>query len=333
MRTAMPAAPPAVPPSAPRVVPPGLLPGDRVAVVAPAGPVDPDLLDRGTALLASWNLEVTVLPHVRDRHLGHLAGHDRHRAADLTAALADPAVRAVFCARGGYGTQRMADLVDWDLAAAAPPTVLAGSSDVTALHEAAARRLGTTTLHTPMPATAAFTDSPANTAHLHTVLFHPERVTELPLTAPPLVPGIAEGRLAGGNASLLAASVGTPTALPPDGCLLLLEETGEEPYRLDRILTQLLRAGVLARAAGIVLGDFTDCGDPADVEALLADRLGGLGIPVAAGLPAGHGELQLTVPLGTRARLTADGRLALLEPPLAARTIGSTGPEAVRCAS
>ncbi|WP_199520347.1 LD-carboxypeptidase [Kitasatospora sp. MBT63] len=323
--------PPPPPPAPPRV-PPHLLPGDRVAVAAPAGPVDPALLARGTALLTSWGLEVTVLPHVHDRHLGHLAGRDHDRAADLTEALADPAVRAVFCARGGYGTQRTVDLVDWARLADAPPTVLAGSSDVTALHEACAVRLGTTTLHSPMPATAALTDHPANAAHLHEVLFQPEKVTELPLGAAPLSGGTAEGRLAGGNASLLAASIGTPTALPPDGCLLLLEETGEEPYRLDRILTQLLRAGVLDRAAGIVLGDFTDCGDPDEVRALLADRLGRLGVPVAAGLPAGHGELQLTVPLGTRARLTP-AALRLLEPPLAARPVADHPPEAVRCAS
>ncbi|WP_405014499.1 LD-carboxypeptidase [Kitasatospora sp. NBC_01539] len=310
-----------------RTAPPGLRPGDRVAVAAPAGPPDPDLLDRGTALLESWGLHVTVLPHVRDRHLGHLAGRDQDRAADLTAACTDPEVRAVFCARGGYGTQRMVDLVDWDALAAAPPALLIGSSDITALHEAFAVRLGTTTLHAPMPATGALTDNPTSAAHLRTVLFEPERVTGLPLTGPQLVPGAARGPLAGGNASLLAASVGTPTALPADGCLLLLEEVGEEPYRLDRILTQLLRAGVLERAAGVVLGDFTDCGPPDEVEALLADRLGGLGVPVASGLPAGHGPLQLTVPLGVMAEL-ATGSLTLLEPPLAPRSDGAARSDA-----
>ncbi|PBC70935.1 muramoyltetrapeptide carboxypeptidase [Streptomyces sp. TLI_235] len=321
-------------PSRPRTVPQALRPGDRVAVAAPAGPPDPALLGRGTALLASWGLDVTVLPHVRDSHLGHLAGRDEDRAADLTEACADPGVRAVFCARGGYGTQRMVDLVDWKaIDTSAAPALLIGSSDITALHEAFAVRLGTSTLHAPMPATGALVDSPENAEHLRTVLFHPEQVTELPLTGEVLAPGTARGRLAGGNASLLAASVGTPTALPPDGCLLLLEETGEEPYRLDRILTQLVRAGVLGRAAGIVLGDFTDCGPEEEVRAVLADRLGGLGVPVAAGLPAGHGPLQLTVPLGTEAEL-GDGVLRLLEPPLAPRPgAGASTAEEARCAS
>ncbi|WP_051969691.1 hypothetical protein [Kitasatospora azatica] len=109
-----------------------------------------------------------------------------------------------------------------------------------------------------------------------------------------------------------------------EGCLLLLEETGEQPYRLDRILTQLTRAGVLGRAAGLVLGDFTDCGPADQVQAVLADRLGGLGIPVATGLPAGHGPLQLTVPLGSLAQLRAGPSgttLTLLETPLAPRQL------------
>ncbi|MER8185010.1 LD-carboxypeptidase [Kitasatospora sp. NPDC094015] len=320
-------------PTAEPAVPAALRPGDLVAVAAPAGPPDPGLLARGVALLESWGLVVRVLPHAGDTHLGHLAGHDRDRAADLTATCADPEVRAVFCARGGYGSQRMVDLVDWPaIAATGRPPLLIGSSDITALHEAFAARLGTSTLHAPMPATGALADRPESAAHLRTVLFEPELVTGLPLTGPPLVPGAARGRLAGGNASLLAASVGTPTAAVPEGCLLLLEEVGEEPYRLDRILTQLLRAGVLARAAGIVLGDFTDCGPPEQVTAVLADRLGGLGVPVAAGLPAGHGPLQLTVPLGVRAELTP-GRLVLLEQPLAARAAAATGGERARCPS
>lgn len=325
---------PAVQPSPmPRqAVPQALRPGDRVAVAAPAGPVDPGLLDRGVALLESWGLRVDVLPHVRDRHLGHLAGRDADRAGDFTAACTDPGVRAVFCARGGYGTQRMADLVDWPALGAARPPLLVGSSDVTALHEAFAARLGVATLHAPMLATGALVDRPEDAAHLRTVLFEPERVTELPLTGPAPAAGTARGLLAGGNASLLASSVGTPTALPPDGRLLLLEEVGEEPYRLDRILTQLRRAGVLQRAAGIVLGDFTDCGPPEEVAELLADRLGDLGIPVAAGLPAGHGPLQLTVPLGILAEL-APGALRLLEPPLAARSAVQPLAEEARCVS
>ncbi|WP_411104228.1 LD-carboxypeptidase [Streptomyces sp. cmx-4-9] len=301
--------------------PPALRPGDTVAVTAPAGPADSMLLYDGLSVLRSWDLRVRVMPHVTDEHLGHLAGTDRQRARDLQLAWQDPQVRAVFCARGGYGSQRMVDLLDWDLMAAAGPKVLVGSSDITALHAAFADRLHLTTLHAPMPATAVFTRSARTADHLHTLLFDPDSVRSLPVPLPALAAGRAEGVLAGGNASLLASSAGTGDTPVPDGCLLVLEEIGEKPYRLDRILTQLLRAGLLQRAAAVILGDFTDCGPPEEVRSVLTDRLAGLDVPVAAGLPAGHGPVQLSVPLGTPARLeasTAPGgsRLTLLRSPL-----------------
>ncbi|GAA4981876.1 LD-carboxypeptidase [Kitasatospora paranensis] len=270
------------------------------------------------------------MPHVSDTHLGHLAGADLDRAADLQQAWLDPAVAAVFCARGGYGCQRMADLLDWGVLARAAPKPLVGFSDVTELHRLFAARLRVATLHGPMPGTGAFAD-PQSVEHLRRVLFEPTSVRALPLAAPALVAGTAEGVLAGGNASLLASSIGVPGYGLPDGCLLFLEDTGEEPYRLDRILTQLRRAGVLQSAAGVVLGDFTDCGDPQALADVMHDRLAGLGIPVAAGLPAGHGKLNLTVPLGLRARMTAStapgaGALVLAQPPLSARAGTREGP-------
>ncbi|RKE23703.1 LD-carboxypeptidase [Streptomyces sp. TLI_171] len=307
----------------PPLRPPALRPGDTVAVVAPAGPVEPQRLAHGVRVLESWGLQVSVTPHATASHLGHLAGRDADRAADLQAAWTDPRIAAVLCARGGYGCQRTADLLDWRAMAAAAPKPLVGFSDVTELHRLFAARLGVATLHGPMVATGAFTE-PRSAAHLRRVLFTPETVRELPLQAAALTPGRAEGVLAGGNASLLASSLGGPGPVVPDGCLLLLEEIGEEPYRLDRILTQLRRAGVFGAVAGIVLGDFTDCGPPQAVAEVLHDRLAGLGVPVAAGLPAGHGPVQLTVPLGVRAALTAApgagaSTLLLAEPPLSPR--------------
>ncbi|GLW73890.1 putative carboxypeptidase [Kitasatospora phosalacinea] len=304
----------------PSLRPPALRPGDAVAVVAPAGPVEPEQLAHGVEVLESWGLRVSVAPHVTASHLGHLAGRDADRAADLQAAWTDPGIAAVLCARGGYGCQRTADLLDWRALAAAAPKPLVGFSDVTELHRLFAARLGVATLHGPMVATAAFAE-PGSAAHLHRVLFAPGTVRELPLYGAALATGRAQGVLAGGNASLLASSLGGPDPVVPDGCLLLLEEVGEEPYRLDRILTQLRRAGVFGAVAGIVLGDFTDCGPPAAVAELLHDRLAGLGVPVAAGLPAGHGRVQLTVPLGVRAELNAApgpgaSTLLLAEPPL-----------------
>ncbi|MET9346209.1 S66 peptidase family protein [Streptomyces termitum] len=292
----------------PALARPGRLrPGDRVAVVAPCGPVAEDRLLAGLGHLREWGLDPVVAPHVLDTHpLGHLAGADRDRARDLTEAYADPSVAAVLCARGGYGAQRMVDLVDWAAVRAAGPKPFVGFSDVTVLHEAFARRAGFATLHGPMTATASFLDEPPARESLRAALLAPETVRTLG-RGRALVPGRAEGVTLGGCASLLAAELGTPHARPSAaGGLLLLEDVGEEPYRLDRVLTQLLRSGWLDGVAGIALGSWAECGPYEEVRALLADRLGGLGVPVVEELGFGHGPGALTVPLGVPAVLDAD---------------------------
>ncbi|MFF5503831.1 LD-carboxypeptidase [Streptomyces roseolus] len=315
-----PAARPAAPVDVPALARPGRLrPGDRIAVVAPSGPVPEERLRAGLDLLRGWDLEPVVAPHVLDAHpaLGHLAGTDETRARDLTEAYTDPSVAAVVCARGGYGAQRMVDLVDWRAIRAAGPKPFIGYSDVTALHEAFAVRAGFATLHGPMIATAAFLGEPRTRESLRATLFAPETV-RVPATGTPLVPGRAAGVTLGGCASLLAADLGTPHARPSArGGLLLLEDVGEEPYRLDRILTQLLRSGWLDGVAGIALGSWEECGPYEEVRALLADRLGGLGVPVVEGLGFGHDPAAPTVPLGVPAVLDADaGTLALDVPAL-----------------
>ncbi|MFD7811803.1 LD-carboxypeptidase [Streptomyces sp. NPDC059785] len=300
-----------------------LTPGARVAVVAPSGPVPEERLQAGLDLLRGWDLDPVVAPHVLDRHadFGYLAGTDADRAADLQAAWCDPDVAAVFCARGGYGAQRMADLLDWDAMTAAGPKVFLGFSDITALHEAFAVRAGLVTLHGPMVAAVGFLKNARAQEHLRATLFEPETVRMI--TANPgaaaLVPGRASGVLLGGCLSLLAADLGTPYARPGarDG-LLCLEDVGEETYRLDRYLTQLLRAGWLDGVAGILLGSWADCSPYPEVRALLADRLGGLGVPVVEEFGFGHGEDALTIPFGARAELDAlAGTLTLEKPALA----------------
>jgi muramoyltetrapeptide carboxypeptidase len=273
--------------------------GDRVVVVAPAGPVQVGLLAAGVAVLRSWGLDVEVAPHVELRdELGYLAGDDAARAKDFQQAWCDPAVRAVVCARGGYGCLRVVDLLDWDAVAAAGPKVFAGSSDVTTLHAEFAARVGLPTLFAPMPATRAFVFDPITQEHLRRALFEPWAVLTGP-TAVTMVPGRARGITAGGTVSLLAA--GAP--MPPPGAIALLEDVGEEPYRLDRILTQLLRSGWFDEVAGIALGSWTGCGD---VTGVLADRLGRLGVPIIAELGFGHCPGQLTMPLGVEVELDAD---------------------------
>jgi muramoyltetrapeptide carboxypeptidase len=289
------------------------------AVVAPSGPVDRRLLDRGVEALESLGLRVRVSPHVLDRD-GFLAGVDADRARDLHEAWCDRDVAAVVCARGGYGAQRVLPLLDWAAMASADPKVLLGASDITALHDAFAVRLGVATLFGPMPAGVPLggerRDEPTY-AGLAATLFEPERVQALaPAGLRTVVPGRARGRVVGGTLTLLAASCGTPYARPAAGAIVVLEDVGEPPYRLDRCLTQLLQAGWFDGVRGVVLGTWEGCGP--DGEATVARRLGELGVPVAAGLGFGHGASQLTVPLGVEAALDADaGSLRYAQPALA----------------
>ncbi|MFC0863065.1 LD-carboxypeptidase [Sphaerimonospora cavernae] len=279
-----------------------LRPGDTVALVAPAGPVDPVRLARGRELLVELGLEVVIGAHLLDRD-GFLAGADTGRAADLQEAWCDPGIAAVVCARGGYGTTRLLDLLDWEAMAAAEPKILLGSSDITALHRAFADRLGVATLFGPMPATVVMggPEGPDQDsfASLKAALFEGGHLAPI-IGDRLLVPGragdaVVTGPVVGGNLALLAALCGTPYALRAEGCVVLLEDVTEEPYRIDRMLTQLRQAGCFDGALAFALGSWVECGDPLPV---LAERLAPLGVPVIAGLPVGHGAPQLSVWMG-----------------------------------
>ncbi|MGY3205225.1 S66 peptidase family protein [Streptomyces sp. TE5632] len=305
----------------PLLRPPRPGPGARVAVVAPSGPVPEERLQAGLDVLRGWDLDPVVASHVLDRHrdFDYLAGTDADRAADLQSAWCDPAVDVVMCARGGYGAQRMVDLLDWTAMRAAGPKVFVGFSDITALHEAFATRLGLVTLHGPMAAGIDFVKNTRAQDHLKATLLAPETVRTI--TSPDgtaLVPGRARGVTLGGCLALLAADLGTPHARgSARGGLLCLEDVGEEPYRLDRYLTQLLRAGWFDGVSGLLLGSWAQCEPYETVRALLADRLGGLGVPVAERFGFGHCDGALTIPFGVPAELDAEaGTLTLDEPAL-----------------
>ncbi|TNC23615.1 LD-carboxypeptidase [Amycolatopsis alkalitolerans] len=276
--------------------------GDTVALITPAGPVAPELLDRAVSALEGWDLTVKRFGPAGNRHpsLRYLADTDERRAAGFQAAWLDPAVSAVISARGGYGTQRLLDLIDWDALRAAGPKIFTGASDVTALHQAISAHLGLSTLFSPMPGGELWDEVSAG--HLHRVLFDPAAPVVVHAKEA-LVPGDARGTTVGGNLSLLAASVGTPEHRAPAGAIAILEDVTEHAYRLDRMLTQLLRAGWFARVTGIVLGSWTGCGDLETVRTVMLDRLAPLGVPILWEAGFGHLPGSVTIPLGVPAAI------------------------------
>ncbi|HTJ36156.1 MAG TPA: LD-carboxypeptidase [Dactylosporangium sp.] len=274
-----------------------LEPGDIVRLVSPSGPAAPERVDRGVELLEGWGLRAEPAPHVLDRR-GYLGGTDDARLDDLNAALADPRVRAVICTRGGYGVQRIVDGVRFG-----EPKPIVGFSDITALQLAAWRHGRWPSVHGPGGAWLDARTPAASAESLRRAL-----MTGGPLTVhgtPTPGGGRAEGVLLGGNLAMLVSTIGTADLPDLDGAVLLLEDVGEAPYRIDRMLTQLLRSGALAGVRGIALGQFTECAGTGSAEDVLAERLGGLGVPVLAGLPIGHGEGQETVVVGAPAVLDA----------------------------
>jgi muramoyltetrapeptide carboxypeptidase len=296
-----------------------LVPGDRVAIVSPASPYPAGGLDAGLAVLRGWGLEPVLMPHAAETH-GFLAGRDADRAADFAEAWLDPSFAAVIASRGGYGSQRMVEYLDWEALRAVEPKVFVGFSDMTAIHEAIALELGAVSVHGPMPSWTLFAEGPQMREQLRLQLFEPERAQVISSpTAKPLIGGTAAGVTFGGTLTLLAAEAGTSHHRQDvAGGLLLLEDIGEAPYRIDRALTQLERAGYLDGITGVVLGSWADCGPYEAVREVLYDRFAGNGVPVAEEFGFGHCAGSLTIPLGRKAVLDADaGTLHFGEPALA----------------
>ncbi|GAB3921957.1 putative carboxypeptidase [Microlunatus endophyticus] len=276
-----------------------------IGLVAPSGPMAPDRIDAGIENLEAWGFEVRAGKHLYDRHprLSYLAGFDQERAADLQATWTDPDVSAVWCARGGYGAQRMIDLLDFDALRAAGPKHLIGFSDITALHTRIGRELDQVTIHGPVGTGTQLADAPSAEALRSLILRQPGPGATL-LTGKPLVPGSATGRLIGGNLALIAGDLGIEPA-PDEPSVVIIEDVGESGYRLDRMLTSLRRAGWFESVTGVVLGDFTEADDDDLVAAVLADRLADLGVPVLQRAVFGHGDCNLALPLGAVVDLDA----------------------------
>jgi muramoyltetrapeptide carboxypeptidase len=319
-------------PPATWVKPPRLRAGDTVGLIEPAGFTDDTFdLEPVKQNIIAMGLKPKPSRHLTDRY-GYLAGKDADRAADVNDMYADPDVKAIFAVRGGWGCARILPYLDF-ARIRANPKLLIGYSDITALHLAFAARAGFTTIHGPVAssgwnrfswdyfravafdgATPTFTN-PVGTE---------DRLVQRIGSIRTFGAGKATGRLLGGNLTVLAALMGTPWMPDFTGAILFIEDIGEQPYRIDRMLTQLALGGVLGKLAGVVFGQCTDCG-PAGasyggftLSDVLDQHLRPLGIPVFQGAQFGHVASQFSLPVGAMAEMDADaGTIRLLEPAVA----------------
>ncbi|MEV6492878.1 LD-carboxypeptidase, partial [Actinoplanes sp. NPDC051633] len=285
--------------------------GDLVALVAPSGWVRPERVAAQVEVLQSWGLRARVGEHAMNRR-SYLSATDDERRADFNAALRDDEVRGIWCLRGGYGAQRIVDGLDF-AAARADPRLVIGFSDITAIHLALWCEAGLATVHGPTasypgPGEGGPTEAGARRALMST---GPVVVAADPTedTYPVRAPGRASGVLLGGNLTILAATAGTRHRPDLRGAILLVEDVHDEPYRVDRCIVQLERAGWLDGIAGVAVGQFTECVDPdpsPTTPEVLTERFGSLGVPVLGGLPIGHGAEQIAVGLGVPAVLDVD---------------------------
>jgi muramoyltetrapeptide carboxypeptidase len=283
-----------------RIVPAPLAAGARVAVIAPAGPCDRELLERGIAWLGErYRVEFDPGIFAQD---GYLAGSDARRLSELDRALAEPGLGAVLATRGGYGLTRIVERANF-AALRREPKWLVGFSDVTALH-VEALRAGCASLHAANVGSLGVDDAPARQAFVRALeMPTPRSLAGLECWTP----GVARGPLVGGNLCVLATCATAGRLRWPPGALVALEDVTESAYRVDRLLTSLFQAGHFDRVSGVVLGDFTDCPPSRHVEVreVLVERLACLRVPVAAGLRFGHGAWNEPLPFGVAATLDA----------------------------
>lgn len=303
-----------------RIRPKRLRQGDTIGIVSPASPSEEESLQRALPFLEQLGLKWKFGKHVYDKN-SYLAGTDDDRRQDLEEMFADPEIAGIICARGGYGSARFTDKLDLQLIAE-NPKVFWGFSDITFLHTAIGLYSNLVTFHGPMLASCVGKDEFHElSAKMFQQLFEPMELhyTEniSPLTT--ISGGVAEGELVGGNLSLLVSSLGTKFEVDTKGKLLLIEDIGEEPYRVDGLLNQLRMAGKLTDVAGVIIGDFANAEPKKEPQAASLDTvfnyyLSDLHVPVVSGFKIGHCEPHFAIPLGVKAKLDADGKTLTILP-------------------
>jgi muramoyltetrapeptide carboxypeptidase len=326
--------------------PKALKPGDTVAIISPSGPTrdshDPsgansqaNAFDIGVSLLASWGFQCRIMPNARNHHMGYLAGTDDERLSDVHQAFSDPSIQGILCARGGYGALRFLNRIDMSLIRQ-NPKVFVGFSDITALLLAFYQSTGLVGFYGPMLTSNLIQPKPSNLAESQSIEIQSFRqMIEGKQVYPSVInnldaglyqcfqPGVAQGRLVGGNLSLLRSLCGTPYQPYTQGAILFIEDWHERYYTLDRQFQHLKLAGMLDGIAGLLLADFSgidpdnDVALPAFLKWLSVDLIGNPNIPIGYGFSVGHGDQTMTLPIGTQAIFDASqGRLTLTESPV-----------------
>ena len=301
-----------------RVKPPALRPGDLIGIVAPASNIKSDLLEAGCRELERLGFRTLYRPGITTA-FRYFSGTVERRAAEFLEMVRHPEVRAIFCARGGYGSGRIIPYLEPELLLA-NPKIINGSSDITALLSFLDRN-GMVSFHGPMVATAIRQGEAGYNVRLLLDLLKGEPVRFPMAGTSVLRTGSAEGRLIGGCLSLVVATLGTPYEMDTTDSILVLEDLDTKPYQIDRMLTQLKQAGKLDNVRGVVFGEMLNCMQNANqgytLEEVILDVLDNTSFPILYGFPTGHtAGPNVMVPFGVRARLKLDSSSAfeLLEP-------------------
>lgn len=297
--------------------------GDQIALIAPSSPVDSQQLMIAVDSVKFLGLKPVLYPSVKMRH-GYLSGPDYIRASDINNAFSDPDIDGIFCVRGGYGVSRILDKIDYELISN-NPKILLGYSDITGLHVAINQLCNLITLHSPMPSRGWRNLDSITLKSLTDNIFSTEPVDQTPnIDEEPIEiinPGVAEGRIVGGNLSLLVATLGSDYEIDTKNKILFIEEVDEKNYKIDRGLTALALAGKFRDCAGIILGTWAECGDPdlspesnLSLHTIISEVVKPFGKPTINNFQAGHIYPQISIPMGAWTKLDAEnGTVAFLE--------------------
>lgn len=295
------------------IKPPRLMKGDTVGIIAPASPPDQSQLIKSIEFLHELGLHIKFGKHITKRN-GYLAGEDEERLEDFHEMFLDNEIKGIFCARGGYGSARFANYIDFQIIKE-HPKIFWGYSDITFLHNAIRQETGLVTFHGPMLASdMGKEDVHPMTKQFFYQLFHPVTIVYTEDISPleTIIEGQTEGIIAGGNLSLLVSTLATPFEINTKGKILFLEDVNEKPQSVDRMLNQLLMAGKLTDAEGILIGDFNG-EELSQIDEVINDYLLKANRPAMKGFKIGHCSPNISIPLGVYAKIDTDKKMVTIE--------------------